>query len=111
TTNAQSGTPRAPIDGIQIVQAPAPGEPGPATGLSIATNGLSGQLVLSWTPGSGSSGSLVVMRPGIQETAEPVDGTEYSANSLFGAGANLGDDETGNGNYVVYAGSGSSVTV
>jgi hypothetical protein len=102
---------RAIIGAVQLVAAPSPGESGPATGLSVTTNGQTGQLVLSWTPGSGSSGSLVVLRQGIQETAEPVDGVVYNANSMFGTGDNLGDDETGNGNYAVYSDSGSTVTV
>jgi hypothetical protein len=110
TINAQSGTPRAPIDGIQLVQAPTPGESGPATGISVTTNGP-GQLAISWTAGSGSSGSLLVLRQGLPETAQPVDGIVYNANPTFGTGDNLGDDETGNGNYAVYAGSASSVVV
>jgi hypothetical protein len=111
TVNPQSGTPRAPIDGIQLVQAPTPGESGPATGISVTTNGQPGQLAISWTPGSGSSGSLVVLRQTLPETAQPVDGVVYYPNPTFGTGDNLGDDETGNGNYAVYAGSASSVVV
>ena len=105
------GTIRAVICGVQLVAAPSSGESGAATGLSVNTNGQTGQLLVSWTAGAGSSGSLVVMRQAVPATAEPVDGVVYTANSSFGAGSNLGDDEIGNGNFVVYAGSASSVVV
>ena len=111
TVNPQSGTPRAPICAIQIVSAPSPGEAGSATGLNMQTNGLSGQMTISWTPGTGSSGTLVLMRPNAPVTAEPIDGTNYTGNSTFGLGDNLGDDEVGNRNVAVYNGSGNSVTV
>jgi len=111
TVNPQSGTPRAPICAIQVVSAPCVGEAGSATGLNMQTNGLSGQMTISWSPGSGSSGTLVVMRPNAPVTAEPVDGTNYTASSTFGSGSDLGDDEVGNRNIVVYNGSGNSVTV
>ncbi len=81
------------------------GEAGAATGLTIATNAGSGKLVLSWTPGTGSDGSVVVVRAG-PITDQPVDGTVYTGNPDFGAGDNLSS-----GNYVVFAGSGSTVTV
>jgi hypothetical protein len=106
-----TGTARAPIGAVQLVAAPSPGESGPATGLSVTTNGQPGQLAISWTAGSGSAGSLVVLRRGLPETAQPVDGIAYNADPTVGNGDNLGDDETGNGNYAVYAGSSSSVTV
>jgi hypothetical protein len=103
------GTLRAPIGAIQVVAAPAPGEAGAVTGLTVSTN--VGQISLSWTPGSGSAGSLVVMRAGNPATAEPVDGVPYTANSAFGLGDNLGDDNLGSPNFVVFSGAGSSVTV
>jgi hypothetical protein len=111
TINAQSGTPRAPICGIQLVSAPSPGEAGSATGFNMATNGLTGQMAISFTPGSASSGTLVVMRKNAPVTAEPVDGVTYTADTTLGLGSDLGDDEVGNRNIVVYNGSGSSVTV
>jgi hypothetical protein len=105
-----TGTPRAIVGAVQLVAAPAPGEASPATGLRITTNGLSGQMVVTWTNGAGSSGSLVVMREAYPVTAEPVDGTTYTANSVFGTGANLGDDELGSPNYAVFAGPTSGIT-
>ena len=56
-------------------------------------------------PGSGSR-RIMVVHEGTAITALPVDGNSYIANSNFGTGSDLG-----NGNYVVYDGSGSSVTI
>jgi hypothetical protein len=95
---------RAVIGGIQLVAAPAPGEALPPTGLRAATNGLTGQLVISWTNDPTAQGNLVVMRRGIQVTAEPVDGQTYAGDATFGNGTNLGDDEIGAGNFVVFSG-------
>lgn len=111
TVADHGGTIRSAINGIQLVSSPTAGESGPASGLSVATNAGTGRLAISWTPGSGSAGSLVVMRAGYPVTASPVDGVTYAANSVFGSGSNLGDDNLGAGNYVVFAGSGNSVTV
>lgn len=85
----------------------APGTPPPvaASGLSFAPN-LDGTITLSWTPGAGSDGSLVVMRANSPVSSHPIDGVTYTANAAFGNGSNLGMS-----NYVVYLGPGSSVTV
>lgn len=61
---------------------------------------------VNWTPGVGSTGSVVVVRAGSPVNAQPIAGTTYSGNAAFGAGSQLGG-----GNYVVYVGTGSSVTV
>src|SRR4029077_19572633 len=84
------GTIRAVICGVQLVAAPGPGESGAATGLNVNTNGQVGQLAISWTAGAGSSGSLVVLRPNVPETAQPVDGVVYNGNPTFGSGDILG---------------------
>ncbi|MCX7867002.1 MAG: LamG domain-containing protein [Limisphaera sp.] len=78
----------------------------PASGLSITTDAGPGALRIQWTPGAGSSGSLVVIREGGPLMAQPSDFTEYTANAQFGAGSQIGFR-----NYVVYAGSGNSVVV
>lgn len=62
-------------------------------------------MTLSWS-GDNGDGVIVVIRQGSAVAATPTDGTEHSANSVFGSGANLGSSQ-----YVVYRGSGSSVTV
>lgn len=79
--------------------------PAAPTGLGVTDAG-SGALNLSWTPGSGSAGSVVLMRPHAPITRQPTEGVAYSGNAVFGSG-----DSLGNGNVVVYAGSGSSVAV
>ncbi len=60
---------------------------------------------ISWTRGNGNK-VLVVARQGSIVNANPVDGVLYSANSDFGYG-----NQIGNENYVVYNGSGSSVNI
>jgi hypothetical protein len=63
------------------------------------------QIQLSWTNGNGSN-RLVIGRATDPVDAMPIDGVHYSSNSTFGSGANLG-----NGNFVVYRGTGNNVTV
>ena len=60
---------------------------------------------VTWTPGTGTS-SLVVVRPaGSSSLTFPSTGTGYTGNPGLGAGSALGQG------YVVFAGTGSSVTV
>ena len=77
----------------------------PATGLTAATNSP-GAITLSWTPGAGSDGSLVVVRANGPVFRQPSDGLTYTADTAFGAGTDLGV-----GTYAVYVGTGSSVTI
>jgi hypothetical protein len=81
--------------------------PSAPTALTVNTN--AGGLGISWTPGSGSSGSLVVMWSATNRVIQqmPANGFTYVANAGYG----LGDALAGAGYYVVYAGAGSSVTV
>lgn len=62
-------------------------------------------LQLNWTNGNGAR-RLVVIHEGSAVNSNPVDGTSYTANSLFLSGSQIGT-----GNYVVYDGTGSTVTV
>ena len=78
--------------------------PAPAAGFTMTTN--PNVLVLSWTPGAGSAGSVVVMRAGQATSLQPNYGNNYTGSAVFGNGQNLGSS-----NYVVFAGAGSSVTV
>ena len=80
--------------------------PPQASALTVSPGGSAGTLALTWTPGPGSAGSLVVMRTNQFAIGEPIYGNTYSANAAYGSGQNLG-----NSNYVVYSGSGSSVTI
>jgi regulation of enolase protein 1 (concanavalin A-like superfamily) len=84
---------------------PATPPPPAASNLGISM-GLNNTLVLSWTPGTGSTGSVVVVRANAPVNAQPQYGAIYTADQVFGAGSQIG-----NGNYVVYSGTGSSVTV
>jgi len=63
------------------------------------------QIDLSWTRGDGDS-VIVLAKQDDAVDADPQDGTSYSADAQFGSG-----DEIGNGNYVVYTGTGTSVSV
>lgn len=59
---------------------------------------------VTWKNGNGSN-HLVVARAA-EVNKEPIDGVEYTASDVFGKGGTLNA-----GNYIVYNGSGSSVTV
>ncbi|GEM_PF-928751 len=60
---------------------------------------------VQWTDGNGSS-RIVLIKSGSAVNSDPVDGTGYNADPAFGLG-----QELGTGNYVVYSGSGNSVSV
>lgn len=79
---------------------------GSPTGFTNWVNPVAGTMTLTWTNAPDSVGSIVVMRAGQPVNMTPVPGVSYTASSVFGAGSNLGSS-----NYVVYIGSGTSVTV
>ncbi len=85
--------------------------PTPCTGPSTQASNFSAsnigdnQMDVSWTRGNGDR-VLVVAHQGAPVDADPSNGTSYTANSTFGNGS-----EIGSGNYVVYDGTGGSVTV
>lgn len=62
-------------------------------------------LSISWTSGDGAN-RMVLVREAAAVNSDPVDATAYTANAAFGSGSQIGT-----GNYVVYGGSGSSVTI
>jgi hypothetical protein len=70
-----------------------------------ATNLQPTQMDLSWMRGDGDN-VLVLARQGSPVNADPVDGTGYTANAAFGSGQQIGS-----GNFVVYNGSSTGVTV
>ncbi len=78
----------------------------PLTGIftSVGTTGFT----LNWNAGTGT-GRIVVVRAENAVNATPTQGTNYSsvANAAFGTPA----AEIGTANYVVYAGTGTSVTI
>ncbi|MGO8931636.1 MAG: hypothetical protein ACLQU3_32685 [Limisphaerales bacterium] len=82
--------------------------PTPASGLTFSSPNPSGSITLSWTPGTGSAGSLVVMRANQPITGQPAYGFVYGGNTNYGAEASfLGTSS----NCVVYVGTGNTVTV
>ena len=66
---------------------------------------LSTSVNVSWTNGNGDY-RIVVAKQGSAVTATPTNGTTYTASSNFGAGTAIAANE-----FVVYNGSGNSVTV
>ena len=75
-----------------------------ASGVNI-TSAQRGAFTINWTRGNGSN-CIVVVKAGSAVSSDPVDGTTYTANTTFGSGTQIGT-----GNYVVYVGSGTSVTI
>ncbi|HYF32154.1 MAG TPA: T9SS type A sorting domain-containing protein [Chitinophagaceae bacterium] len=64
-----------------------------------------GAATITWTNGSGHK-RIVLMRANGAVNESPADGINYTPNTFFGSGSQLG-----NGNYVVFNGTGNSVTV
>src|SRR5690606_7066807 len=60
---------------------------------------------ISWTNGNGTK-RLVLITPSNPVKNFPVDGTSYISNATYSSGSNLGSSH-----YVVYNGTGTSVTV
>ncbi|OFX42437.1 MAG: hypothetical protein A2W95_00945 [Bacteroidetes bacterium GWA2_40_14] len=75
-----------------------------ASGFSVTLAGSS-SLTLGFTSGSGT-GRIILAKQGSAVNGAPVNTTTYSANAAFGSGS-----EIGTGNFVVYAGTGTSVEV
>ncbi|MAX78591.1 MAG: hypothetical protein CL843_00245 [Crocinitomicaceae bacterium] len=63
------------------------------------------QLDVNWTAGNGDR-RIVIAKAGSAVDVFPQDGMYYNADATFGSG-----DDLGNGNYVIYDGTGSSVQV
>ncbi|MBX2843493.1 MAG: VCBS repeat-containing protein [Flammeovirgaceae bacterium] len=71
----------------------------------IAVNRLAAQMEISWNNGNGSN-RLVAIKENSGVDLFPADFNSYSPNTIFGIG-----DDLGSGNFVVYAGTGNSVTI
>lgn len=77
-----------------------------ATSLTFPNGNITNsQALINWTNGNGSK-RIVVAHAGAPVDSNPLDGVAYTANAAFGSGTQIGT-----GNYVVYNGSGNSVTV
>jgi hypothetical protein len=84
--------------------------PGATTPTAAASapiiSGVDGnKLNLKWTNGNGT-GRIVVMRANNAVSFTPASATNYTANSAFGSGTNLGSDQ-----YVIYNGNSNSVAI
>jgi hypothetical protein len=82
--------------------------PPPPSGLILTTNAGNG-LEVVWQPGTGSAGSLVVVWPGTNGVVKemPANNFAYAGKASYGLGSAL----SAAGYYVVYAGSGTNVSV
>lgn len=84
----------------------AVGGPPESPASNISFSNIQGhRFTTSFTRGDGTS-RLIIARQDNPVNAWPVDGISYNANSTFGNGAHLGD-----GNYVVYSGTGASANI
>ncbi len=79
-------------------------EPTSASTAITFLNPSTTSITVGWTNGDGAN-HIVVMRAGSAPSANPSDGSTYTASSTFGSGTSLGSG------YVVYNSTGSSVTV
>jgi gliding motility-associated-like protein len=86
------------LNGYEICTPPAPPPTSP-----LFSNKTNNSVTLSWTTGGGNA--FVVARQG-STSFKPGFGLAYTANAAFGAGS-----QVGTGNYVVYSGTGNSVTI
>ncbi|MBW6502477.1 MAG: fibronectin type III domain-containing protein, partial [Bacteroidales bacterium] len=71
----------------------------------IFTDVTSSSMTISWTNGDGTN-RIVLIKAGDPVDSDPEYGTTYTASNIFGNGSELGT-----GNFVVYNGTGNSVTV
>ncbi len=82
-------------------------EPTAAGTIGAFTGITPGGMTVNWTSNIGSgSHNILVVREGAPVTFVPTDGLTYTANSSFGSGTNLGSNQ-----YVVYNGTGNTVTI
>lgn len=97
------------IDSPQFVQriwgGSVPSEPTIAASNLIITNNSNTSVTLNWKSGNGNR-RLVLVRAGSAITSLPLDTFHYNANSNIGSASQIGS-----GNFVVYNGTGSSVTI
>jgi len=80
-------------------------EPVQASNLVISAVST-GSFTVSWTADASSTGTVVLVKQGAPVDAAPVDGSNYTQNASYGSGNALGIS-----NYIVYASTGTSVTV
>ncbi|MBL0146851.1 MAG: hypothetical protein IPP48_15135 [Chitinophagaceae bacterium] len=100
-TSAGSNNPNVSLTGSVITTEPTVQSAITIPVPTVTTN----SMVVNFGGGDGAK-RILVARSGSAVNSDPVDGTTYTANSIFGAGTQIGT-----GNYVVYTGTGNTVTV
>lgn len=80
-------------------------EPTTQASAAIFSNTTANTFDISWTKGNGAN-VIVLLKSGSAVDSNPVDATNYTANTAFSSGTQIGT-----GNYVVYKGTGTSVSV
>jgi hypothetical protein len=108
--NANVSAKTITINGIAVLNIMSGGEgtlPEPTVSATLVTftNVGATSMTIKWTNGNGS-GRLVLMRSGAAVSANPIDFTAYTADSVFAAGSQIGT-----GNWVVFLSNRDSVTV
>lgn len=95
------------IDDVSVVATfePTCTSPSSQAASFSASNVQYNQMQVNWTRGNGDN-VLVVARLGSAVNLDPTNGMTYSANSIFGSGAQIGT-----GNYVIYNGAGTNVVL
>ena len=108
TFNGQLGVQFSNFSITETNMGPFATAPAPVTGLALARN-ADGSLGVSWTPGSGSSGSVTVVWTGTNALVKemPANGFTYTGDPGYGLGSTL----PAAGYFVVYSGSGTNVDV
>lgn len=100
----KTGTIACRLDDVILKGTGACPEPTTQATSPIASSIEMNSMTISWTNGNGAN-RLVAVKPISNPAFAPVDGTSYAANSIYGQGSSLGYG------WVVYNGTGSSVTV
>ncbi len=91
---------------VYSFQLPASCTPPTTQASNFSTSNIGdNQITVSWNRGNGDK-VIVVARKSYDANQTPNSGTAYTANTAFGSGSGLGAD-----NYVVYNGTGTSVTI
>ncbi len=108
TFNGQLGVQFSNFSITESNLGPLAATPPAAANLALATNGAGG-MNLSWTPGTGSAGSLAVVWTGTNHVVKemPANGFAYAGNANYGFGSSL----PGANYYAVYSGADTNVTV
>src|SRR5690606_13848975 len=91
------------ISAIQLFAAPPTV---PASNLAFSSV-QGGRFTIQFTRGNGAN-RIVVVKAISAVTGVPVNGTQYNSNALFGT---AGTEFTAGGEYVVYRGTGNSITI